>query len=98
MEPFMGRSVRREKWRYTEWDGGKRGIELYDHDADPKEHVNLAIFFLMTRRPPRSKQPTTLFPYTTLFRSTWVQRSIAGCAKKASTKKSAQPPSSASSR
>src|SRR5438034_4479546 len=27
-------------------------------------------FFLMIRRPPRS----TLFPYTTLFRSPWVQR------------------------
>src|SRR6059036_2202082 len=26
-------------------------------------------FFLMIRRPPRSTQPTTLFPYTTLFRS-----------------------------
>src|SRR6059036_199897 len=26
-------------------------------------------FFLMTRRPPSSTQPTTLFPYTTLFRS-----------------------------
>src|SRR6059036_675016 len=26
-------------------------------------------FFLMRRRPPRSTQPTTLFPYTTLFRS-----------------------------
>jgi plasmid maintenance system antidote protein VapI len=24
----------------------------------------------MIRRPPRSTQPTTLFPYTTLFRST----------------------------
>src|SRR3712207_8359590 len=28
----------------------------------------IAIFFLMIRRPPRS----TLFPYTTLFRSLWV--------------------------
>jgi sulfur-oxidizing protein SoxA len=29
----------------------------------------------MIRRPPRSTQPTTLFPYTTLFRSeTWRQR------------------------
>src|SRR5881392_4276900 len=30
-------------------------------------------FFLMIRRPPRSTQRTTLFPYTTLFRSatTW---------------------------
>src|SRR6059036_4282088 len=27
------------------------------------------LFFLMLRRPPRSTQPTTLFPYTTLFRS-----------------------------
>src|SRR5213075_3442232 len=27
-------------------------------------------FFLMTRRPPRSTQQGTLFPYTTLFRST----------------------------
>src|SRR6059036_4195162 len=27
-------------------------------------------FFLMIRRPPRSTHPTTLFPYTTLFRST----------------------------
>jgi iduronate 2-sulfatase len=40
---LQGRSVRTERWRYTEWDeDGKRGIELYDHDADPKEHVNLA--------------------------------------------------------
>src|SRR5213596_4210354 len=27
-------------------------------------------FFLMIRRPPRSTQDRTLFPYTTLFRST----------------------------
>src|SRR2546430_2985480 len=33
---------------------------------DSKNHtINLIIFFLMIRRPPRS----TLFPYTTLFRS-----------------------------
>src|SRR5881227_4290530 len=29
----------------------------------------LCIFFLMIRRPPRSTQQSTLFPYTTLFRS-----------------------------
>src|ERR1022692_5014369 len=29
--------------------------------------VSLSFFFLMIRRPPRS----TLFPYTTLFRSVW---------------------------
>jgi len=38
----LGRSVRTARWRYTEWDGGRQGIELYDHDADPREHVNLA--------------------------------------------------------
>src|SRR3546814_12230378 len=30
----------------------------------------LFFFFLMTRRPPRSTRTDTLFPYTTLFRST----------------------------
>jgi uncharacterized sulfatase len=40
--PFMGRSIRTERWRYTEWDGGKRGRQLYDHDADPHERTNLA--------------------------------------------------------
>ena len=41
--PFMGRSVRTERWRYTEWgDGGARGRELYDHAADPGEMKNLA--------------------------------------------------------
>jgi uncharacterized sulfatase len=39
---IMGRSVRTEKWRYTEWDGGKAGIELYDQVNDPKEYKNLA--------------------------------------------------------
>src|SRR5881227_313307 len=29
------------------------------------------VFFLMIRRPPRSTQQSTLFPYTTLFRSVW---------------------------
>lgn len=39
---FMGYSVRTERWRYTEWDGGRKGAELYDHDRDPREHANLA--------------------------------------------------------
>jgi uncharacterized sulfatase len=38
----MGYSLRTERWRYTEWDGGKAGVELYDHDADPKGLRNLA--------------------------------------------------------
>jgi uncharacterized sulfatase len=37
-----GRSVRTERWRYTEWDEGRAGAELYDHDSDPREYVNLA--------------------------------------------------------
>jgi uncharacterized sulfatase len=39
---YQGRSIRTDRWRYTEWDGGKRGIELYDHDNDPHEWKNLA--------------------------------------------------------
>jgi iduronate 2-sulfatase len=39
---IMGRSIRTERWRYTEWDEGKSGSELYDHDADPEEYTNLA--------------------------------------------------------
>jgi uncharacterized sulfatase len=39
---IMGRSVRTERWRYTEWDEGRQGSELYDHDADPHEMKNLA--------------------------------------------------------
>lgn len=39
---YMGYSVRTERWRYTEWDSGKRGAELYDHNADPNEWRNLA--------------------------------------------------------
>jgi len=39
---FMGRSVRTERWRYTEWDEGREGTELYDHAADPREWNNLA--------------------------------------------------------
>jgi uncharacterized sulfatase len=37
----MGRTVRTEKWRYTEWGDGKNGVELYDLTKDPKEQNNL---------------------------------------------------------
>jgi uncharacterized sulfatase len=37
-----GRSVRTERWRYSEWNDGEDGVELYDHDADPHEYHNLA--------------------------------------------------------
>jgi uncharacterized sulfatase len=37
-----GRSLRTERYRYTEWEEGKQGVELYDYDTDPGEHRNLA--------------------------------------------------------
>jgi arylsulfatase A-like enzyme len=39
---IFGYSLRTQRWRYTEWDEGKQGRELYDHDGDPKELTNLA--------------------------------------------------------
>jgi iduronate 2-sulfatase len=39
---FFGYTIRTPRWRYTEWDEGRLGRELYDHDADPKELTNLA--------------------------------------------------------
>lgn len=40
---FFGYSLRTPRWRYTEWDEeGAQGRELYDHDQDPGELVNLA--------------------------------------------------------
>jgi uncharacterized sulfatase len=39
----IGKSVRTERWRYTEWgDNGAKGVELYDHETDPGEFKNLA--------------------------------------------------------
>ena len=35
------RSVRTERWRYTEW-GGPENAELYDHENDPGEFNNFA--------------------------------------------------------
>ena len=37
-----GYTIRNERYRYTEWNQGKDGMQLYDHDADPKELKNLA--------------------------------------------------------
>lgn len=39
---FPGHSVRTTRWRYTEWDFGAKGAELYDHESDPQELHNLA--------------------------------------------------------
>lgn len=42
VEVFYGYSLRTRRWRYTEWDGGEQGQELYDHETDPRELNNLA--------------------------------------------------------
>ena len=39
---IFGYALRTDRWRYTEWDEGKAGKELYDHETDPKELTNLA--------------------------------------------------------
>ncbi len=39
---IRGRTVRTDRWRYTEWDAGAAGVELYDHRRDPGEFRNLA--------------------------------------------------------
>jgi uncharacterized sulfatase len=38
----FGRSVRTDRFRYTEWEDGKSGVEFYDHQADPNEWTNAA--------------------------------------------------------
>mgnify|MGYP000477658907 CR=1 FL=1 len=38
---IAGRSLRTERWRYTEW-GEEGPVELYDHATDPGEYRNLA--------------------------------------------------------
>jgi iduronate 2-sulfatase len=44
-EKAMGRSIRTEDWRYTEWTNAKNepvGVEFYDHRSDSAENTNLA--------------------------------------------------------
>ncbi len=38
---YSGHGVRTERWRYTEWDGGKQGAQLFDMVNDPQELKDL---------------------------------------------------------
>lgn len=40
-EDIMGHSIRTTQYRYTEWNDGKEGGELYDYYKDPNEFNNL---------------------------------------------------------
>ena len=42
IDKSTGRSVRTERYRYTEWADGQDGVELYDQQTDPHEWHNLA--------------------------------------------------------
>ncbi|MCX6907979.1 MAG: sulfatase-like hydrolase/transferase, partial [Verrucomicrobia bacterium] len=39
---LIGRSVSTDRFRYIEWDEGRGGRQLYDHESDPHELINLA--------------------------------------------------------
>jgi iduronate 2-sulfatase len=41
-DTFPGYTVRTERWRYTLWDNGNQGVELYDEKNDPHELKNLS--------------------------------------------------------
>src|SRR3990167_5677168 len=51
---------------------GKRRSEEHTSELQSQSNLVCRLFFLMIRRPPRS----TLFPYTTLFRSSIQRRSM----------------------
>jgi uncharacterized sulfatase len=38
----VGRSIRTERYRFTEWFGGERGTEFYDYERDPRELTTLS--------------------------------------------------------
>jgi iduronate 2-sulfatase len=41
-KPVMGYSIRNERYRYTMWNAGAEGEELYDYAIDPRELKNLS--------------------------------------------------------
>lgn len=72
---FPGRSVRTPRWRYTEWDEGRRGAELYDYDVDPGEMNNLDA---------EPKHAAVVAKHKALLKKNWPVRVRGGKAPKAS--------------
>ncbi len=66
---FPGHSVRTPRWRYTEWDGGAQGVELYDEQNDPGEMKNLAT---------DPKHAATVAELKALVRKNWPERVTGG--------------------
>jgi uncharacterized sulfatase len=42
LAPAMGYSIRNERYRYSMWNDGALGEEVYDYETDPREMKNLA--------------------------------------------------------
>ena len=74
---FPGHSVRTPRWRYTEWDDGRQGVELYDEQNDPGEMKNLAA---------DAAQAANIAELKALVRKNWPER-VAGGQADAATKK-----------
>ena len=66
---FPGHSVRTPRWRYTEWDGGQQGVELYDEQNDPGEMKNLAA---------DPKLAATIAELKSLVKKNWPERVTGG--------------------
>ena len=75
---FPGYSVRTERWRYTEWDDGAKGAQLYDHDQDPHELKNLAA---------DPKHAKTVAEMKALVKQNWPARIQGGAAPAGAKKK-----------
>ncbi len=74
---FPGHSVRTARWRYTEWDGGAQGVELYDEQADAGEMKNLAA---------DPAHAATVAQLKALVKKNWPERVTGGAADTATKK------------
>src|SRR3990172_2349283 len=67
--PYAVRVLEQENRGLAAVSASRRRLRSEEHTSELQSRLHLVCrpFFLMIRRPPRS----TLFPYTTLFRSPW---------------------------